>query len=160
MSADARRPPTPARPGRAWVTAAALAALVLAASFAFDGGRPVGPEAREPDPVLTIPDGTPCDRWRIVVGRGAERGTAVSLYTDGLAVLPACSDVPRVVRLEGSAVRGVGAFAVLTDAAGVRYAGFVDRVIDVTSLRGDVRLAFTNDLATAEGDRNLRATLR
>lgn len=159
MSAE-RRTRTPWRLP-AWTAFAVVlvTAAVLLASVVVDGASPLGPVTVTPRPTLAPAQDAACGRWYIVAGRGQERGAAASLFSDGLAVVQPCDDTAHEVTLEGSSVRGVGAFAVVSDAAGVRFAGFVDGTA-LVRVQGDVRLAFTNDLATADEDRNLHATLR
>ena len=167
MSAERRRPaaralaaPRP-RPFSLW-RAALLAvsfSLVLVLSMRLDGARPLGPVDLVVPSRLALPAGLECDRWSLLAGVGQERGTAVSIFTDGLAALRACDADERALTLRGTSAGGVAAYAVLEDADGVRFAGYVDgeRTLRV---RGDLRLAFTNDLATATEDRNLHASLR
>ncbi len=144
---------------RALVIGAVLVAATLAAAWLVDDAAALGPVTLTTSPTLTLPGDADCGRWHLVAGRGQVRGAVVSLFTDGVAVARACDDAARALLLEGSSARGVGAFAVVSDADGLRFDAFVDASVTL-SVRGDVRVAFTNDLATADEDRNLHATLR
>ena len=135
-----------------------LAASLLALANAFLEA-PLGPRTVEVAARVPLPAAAACDRWVLLVGVGQERGATVSLFTDGLAALTACTGEARELVLRGTPARGRGAFAVLRDDAGVAFAGHVDGDV-VVRVRGDLRLAFTNDLATADEDRNLHAALR
>ena len=154
MSADARRRAAPYGLLVAVVTTATVLAL-LATSI----GQPFGPPALDVSARLPLPAEAPCDRWALLAGVGQERGAAVAIFTDGLAALPACSSAERTLVLRGTAARGLGAYAVASDDDGVAFAGYVDGEVELR-VRGDLRVAFTNDLATADEDRNLHAALR
>ena len=160
MSAERRAAPPRRRSGvgTIWVFALLVTGTV-AAAWLVDDGAPLGPRSLAVPSTLATPLGADCDRWSVLAGRGQERAATVALFTDGVVVAHACSDAVRTLLLEGSSARGVGAFVVVRDANGVRFDDFVDGSVTLT-VRGDLRVAFTNDLATADEDRNLHATLR
>ena len=152
-----------AEPGRLRSLLRLAASVVLAASLLALANTyleaPLGPRTLEAAARVPLPADVPCDRWVLLVGVGQERGATVSLFTDGLAALVACTGEARELVLRGTPARGRGAYAVLRDDVGVAFAGHVDGEA-VVRVRGDLRLAFTNDLATADEDRNLHAALR
>lgn len=159
MSAERRATPARRPRGRTALGWALLIGVALAAAWLLDGAASPGPTTLSTRTTLAHPDDATCDTWSVLVGRGQARGATVSLFTDGVAVARACDAAPRTLLLEGSAARAAGAFAVVADADGSRFDGFVDGSVTL-SVRGEVRVAFTNDLATADEDRNLHATLR
>jgi len=166
MSAEAPAPaagPTPGPPPTARPLAIAVGALVAALALlgaaALDGGRPVGPSLASAAGRLGAGDGGACGRWALLAGAGQVRGPEVSLFTDGVARFAPCDGGGLDLRLRGTTARGVAAYAVVEDADGVRFAGFVDGALELP-VRGEVRLHFANDLATADEDRNLHAALR
>ena len=150
------RPPLGA--GR-WLALLVAAALVMSLSFVLDGARSAGPRPSLAADVLPPVEEPTCDRWALTVGNGRVSGADVSLFTNGLAVLRACDPNPRELRLRGTIAAGSGAFAVLLDEAGIAFAGLLAGETEV-EVRGDLRLYFTNDLATASEDRNLHAAIR
>jgi hypothetical protein len=156
MSTEARRLPPWLPPV---VVGALLGTVITVASAVLDGARPVGPASAEAVDRLGAESDGACGAWALLAGSGQVRGPSVSLFSDGVARFSACDDVERELHLRGTAARGVAAFAVVEDAEGIRLAGFVDAEIDLR-VRGDVRLHFSNDLATADEDRNLHAAIR
>jgi len=160
MSAEPSRRAVPARSAWSAAVVGALAVVLIGLSGAgLDGARAVGPATVGPTARLGEDALGDCGRWEILAGAGQVRGPTVSLFTDGVARLVACDAREIVVRLRGTAVRGTAAYAVVEDGDGILYAGFVDAEVDV-AVRGTVRVLFTNDLATADEDRNLHATAR
>lgn len=155
MFAEAR---APRRRGR-W--AALLVAMVCAIglSAVLDGARPTGPRSSLAADALHPIAETPCDHWALLSGGGQARGANVSLFTNGLAVWRACDPSPHELQLRGTPAAGVGAFAVLVDEAGVAFAGLLAGEARV-EVSGDLRLYFSNDVATADEDRNLHAVIR
>lgn len=154
MSTDAGPPP---RAGR-WLALLVAAALAMALSVVLDGARSTGPRPSLAADMLQPVEEPACDRWALPAGNGRVRGAAVSLFTNGLASLRACDPSPRELQLRGTAAAGSGAFAVLVDDTGVAFAGLLAGETQV-EVRGDLRLYFTNDLATASEDRNLHAAI-
>jgi len=142
-----------------WLALLLAVALAVGLSSVVDGARPPGPKASVAADVLQPVEEAACDRWTLLAGSGQVRGANVSLFTNGLAVLRACDTSPRELQLRGTTAADAGAFAVLVDDAGVSFAGLLAGEARV-EVRGDLRLYFTNDLATANEDRNLHAAIR
>lgn len=155
MSAEPRQRPWRGR----WPGVLVAMTVALALSSVMDGVRSTGPNPSLAAAVLRSGEEVACDRWALLAGNGQTRGTSVSLFTNGLAVLHACDPNARELQLRGTTAAGSGTFAVLLDDTGVTFAGMLTGETWVT-VRGDVRLYFTNDLATASEDRNLHAAVR
>lgn len=143
---------------RRWLALLLAAGLAVGLASVIDGARPVGPGPSLAADSLQPAAEAPCDRWALLAGNGQARGASVSLFSNGLAVLRACDVNPRELQLRGTVAAGTGAFAVLVDDAGVSFAGLLAGEVRV-GVRGDLRLYFTNDLATADEDRNLHAAI-
>jgi hypothetical protein len=144
------------------VVVAALALLgvaTLLGAATLDGGRAVGPPVAAAAGRLGADAAGACGRWTLLAGVGQARGPEVSLFTDGVARFAPCAGGGADLALRGTSARGVAAYAVVEDADGIRFAGFVDEPIELR-VRGEVRLHFANDLATADEDRNLHAAVR
>ena len=155
--------------GRVWGWAAVAVVLAVAAGLRIDARASFAP-ARLDAPALggdlvagdgaAPSDGAACPTWTLVAGQGDLRGAEAVLVTDGLLRLDPCKEGASAVALRGTPVAGVGAWAVVTDARGVVFAGHLDGDGPVLPVTGPVLVSFSNDVARGGEDRNLYAIAR
>lgn len=147
--------------GRAWGWGAVVVVLAVAAGVWVDGRASRAPVRLDPPALgahVASVDG--CPTWTLLAGHADVRGADAILLTDGVLRLEPCPGRPAALTLRGTAVAGVGAWAVATDAQGVVFAGYVDGDGVALAPSGPVFVSFSNDLARGEEDRNLRAIAR
>jgi hypothetical protein len=138
-------------------------ALLVGAGIAFDGRGGEPPRlALQPAGafVAAAAPAAACPTWRIAAGQGQVDRASAALFTDGVLLLTACAGAAAEVALRGTVAAGRGAWTVVEDGSGVAFAGHVAAEGATVRVVGPARVSFSNDLAVAGEDRNLRASVR